>query len=120
MHRWFWTSRFEEWIEDDLLQLSPLDIRKIVINDYTVDEINGRLLQGDVMELTYDDENALWSMKGLAETESIVVAKVNELKRAIDDLKIVDVHRKPTGLSAELRDWAITDAMADFIARMVA
>ena len=29
--------------------------------------------------------------------------KLDDLKRALDDLKIVDVHRKPAGLSAELQ-----------------
>ena len=40
--------------------------------------------------------------------EELNAAKLDELKTALDDLKIVDVSRKPAGLSADLK------AAADF------
>ena len=40
--------------------------------------------------------------------EELNTAKLDELKTALDDLKIVDVSRKPAGLSADLK------AAADF------
>ena len=45
------TTRFQDWIEEDLLQLQPFDIREIIINDYTIDEVNQRLVQGDRIAL---------------------------------------------------------------------
>ena len=39
----------------------------------------------------------------LGEDEELNATKLNELKTALDDLKIVDVVRKPAGLSADLR-----------------
>src|SRR5262249_10077368 len=39
----------------------------------------------------------------LAEGEELNTDKVNDLKTALDDLKIVDVQRKPPGLSRDLK-----------------
>jgi hypothetical protein len=97
------TTKFEDWIEEDLLQLDSWDIRQIVVNDYSIDEVNQRIVQKDVLELSYDDESRKWSLAGLAEGEELDLTAVNEMKRALDDLKIVSVHRKPSGLGAELR-----------------
>ena len=51
---------------------------------------------------TYDEKGKPVSTK-LAEDEELNTEKLNALKTAIDDLKIVDVERKPTGLSRDLR-----------------
>ena len=39
----------------------------------------------------------------LADDEELNTEKLNALKTALDDLKIVDVDRKPAGLSQDLR-----------------
>ena len=93
---------FADWIEKDLLKLDPGELRQITIRGYSIDEINQRLLAGEVLALTSDD-SLEWTMEGLAEGETLATAKVNEMKSALDDLKILDVHRKPAGLSSELR-----------------
>ena len=97
------STKFEDWIEDDLLKLDSFDIRNVILNNYSIDEVQGRLIQGDKLTLTYNDTDAKWSMEGLTEEEEIDSTKVNDLKYALDDLKIVDVRRKPTGFSRELR-----------------
>ena len=97
------STKFEDWIEDDLLKLDSFDIRNVILNNYSIDEVQGRLIQGDNLTLTYNDTDAKWSMEGLTEEEEIDSTKVNDLKYALDDLKIVDVRRKPTGFSRELR-----------------
>lgn len=95
------TTRFEDWIEDDLLKITPSDIREVEINDYSIDEINQRIVQGDLVQLDYD--SATWTLAGMGPDEKLKSTVVNDLRRALDDLKIIDVHRKPAGLSAELR-----------------
>lgn len=97
------TTRFEDWIEDDLLKLNSFDIKQVIINSYSIDELAGTIVPGDVLELTYDDQAAKWTLSGLEEGEELDSAKLNELKTALDDLKIVDVRRKPAGLGRELR-----------------
>lgn len=97
------TTRFADWIEDDLLKLNAWDIQRIIIDDYTIDERTGERVQKEVVRLRYDDAEAKWSLDDLAEGEELDTSKLNDLKNAIDDLKIVDVRRKPSGLSRDLR-----------------
>lgn len=97
------TTKFSEWIEDDLLKLNPWDVQNIVIDDYSIDEAQGRRIQGEVVKLSFDEKEAKWSLEGLAEGEELDATKLNDMKTALDELRIVDVRRKPAGLSGMLR-----------------
>ncbi|MHC4650230.1 MAG: DUF4340 domain-containing protein [Planctomycetota bacterium] len=97
------STRFEDWIEKDLLQLSSADITGVVVRDYSIDELGGRLIQGEGLQLTFDNEAFEWSLEGLGEDEELDATKLNDMRRALDQLEIVDVHRKPAGLGSELR-----------------
>jgi len=71
------------------------------------------------IDLKYDDKDAAWSLasletfepgqpdKGtpveLGEDEELDSPKLNDLRDALADLKIIDVARKPVGLSADLK-----------------
>jgi hypothetical protein len=76
------------------------------------------------IDLAYDDKEGKWSLlklvdfgkgnkpeeKPLTADEELATAKLNELKNALADLTIVDVVRKPAGLSADLKaDKKFTD-----------
>ena len=98
------STRFEDWIERDLLQLNANDIAQVVVNDYSIDEINLRIIQGETLQFSYDQDGRSWRLDDLGENEQLLDAKLNEMKRALDDLEIIDVHRKPAGLRAELRE----------------
>ncbi len=98
------STRFEDWIERDLLQLNANDIAQVVVNDYSIDEINQRIIQGETLQFSYDQDERSWRLDDLGENEQLLDAKLNEMKRALDDLEIIDVHRKPAGLRAELRE----------------
>ena len=117
------SSRFGDWIEKDLLQLSPWDVHQIELDDYTLGavESNGRLMveqqRKSRISLSYDDQGGEWSLdsleafgedkkpkkESLAEDEELASAKLNDLRNALGDLKIIDVARKPSGLSADLK-----------------
>lgn len=97
------STKFEDWIEKDLLKVSGWDIVEVIQNNYSVDRVRGTVTPGEIVELKYDDMQSKWSLEGLEEGEELDTAKLNEMKNALDDLKIVDVRRKPPGLSAELR-----------------
>ena len=117
------TTSFGDWIEKDLLKLSPWDVRRLGLEDYSLGavESNGRIgVQLDRkyrIDLAYEDKDAKWSLmrleafpkdgepkeEKLAEGEELATGKLNDLRNALGDLKIVDVARKPSGLSAELK-----------------
>jgi len=117
------TTSFGDWIEKDLLKLSPWDVRRLGLEDYALVavESNGRVgVQLDRkyrVDLAYDDKDAKWSLvrleafskegeateEKLADGEGLATGKLNDLRNALGDLKIVDVARKPSGLSAELK-----------------
>ena len=119
------TTNFDDWIEKDLLKLSTWDVKNLVIDDSTCtfgfDEASGRPAvsqdRKSRIELGYDDKDAKWSLvkleafgagnkpqeEKLAADEELAAAKLNELRTALGDLKIIDVARKPAGLSGELK-----------------
>lgn len=118
------STEFADWIEDDLLKISPFDIQRVRINDYTA-ELVLQGLQPSIdwdrraeLELRYDDEKSDWVAESLkeynreakefqpfelSENEELNEEKLNDLKNALDDLKIVDVESKPAGMSASLK-----------------
>ena len=117
------TTTFGDWIEKDLLKLSPWDVRRLGLEDYALVavESNGRVgVQLDRkyrVDLDYDDKGAKWSLvrleafsgdgepkeESLPDGEELAAGKLNDLRNALGDLKIVDVARKPSGLSTELK-----------------
>jgi hypothetical protein len=118
------TTRFEDWIEDDLLKINPFDIRRIEIKDYTA-ELMGTAQGIGVkwdrraeMALDYDNTDSKWTAESLkkfdtakesyvdyslAEDEELNQETLNKLRDGLDDLLLVDVERKPEGLSADLK-----------------
>jgi len=111
------STRFEDWIEKDLLQLNTWDVKRVSISDYSIDIVQGAQIPRSDLVVEYDDKDAKWSLvdcrvfetgrwqtRLLAEDEELDTAKLNDMKWALDDLKIVDVRRKPAGLSKNLRD----------------
>jgi len=119
------TTNFDDWIEKDLLKITPWDVRRLVIDDSTCtfgfDEASGRPAvtqdRKSRIALGYDDKDAKWSLLKLeafgadnkpreeqfAADEELASSKLNALRDALGDLKIIDVARKPAGLSGELK-----------------
>lgn len=123
------TTNFRDWIEDDLLQLSSIDIADMEIKDY-----NASLNAGGQISLTrhyaakvtmdgtqwkldslveYDPKNAMADPTPVepGPGDKLNKAKLDAIKNALDDLKIADVVRKPDGMSANLR--ANQDLLSD-------
>ena len=117
------TTRFGDWIEKDLLKLNTFDISEIQINDYSSqamrtrdDSLGIHRLRRSRMKLGYDDAKSAWNLVELTQfekdkprsvklkpQEELNSEKLNAMRTALDDLKIVDVERKPQGLSGDLR-----------------
>ncbi len=120
------STTFEDWIENDLLKINPWDIKEVRLNDYSAKLFmtpNGQLgVDTDYrsrLTLRYNDSESKWEaveleratdpQKGqfetftLEEKEELNPEKLDALKTALDDLRIVDVAKKPAGLSANLK-----------------
>jgi len=111
------SAKFEDWIEKNLLKMDSLDFQRASIRDYSVDLIRHAIVPRSNMSVEYNDSSdPKWKLTEdvilhgdreipgkLAADEELNATKLDDMKRALDDLKIVDVNRKPKGLSADLR-----------------
>ena len=116
------STKFEDWIEKDLLKVNTFDVRLLKLNDYSTElaltQDGIAPIREDRMTalLKYEDDKASWKLAELtkfekdrpvadelAEDEELNTEKLNALKTALGDLKIIDVRRKPAGMSANLR-----------------
>jgi Domain of unknown function (DUF4340) len=111
------STKFEDWIEPDLLKLNAFDVKRVTIKDHSLDLLRRTLDPRAEIILDFDSKDSKWSLAGmkvfeggpdskevkLADDEELDSQKLNDLKTALDDLKIVDVARKPAELSADLR-----------------
>lgn len=113
------SPKFEDWIETDLLKLNAFDVKQVELRDYAVrpEDRANPIQEKSVAQLDFDDKEAKWSLRKfeefpdgkpvevkLTDKEELNTAKLNELKTALDDLKIVNVIRKPQGLINSLRE----------------
>jgi hypothetical protein len=125
------STNFDRWIEKNILKMNAWDLDRLWVRDYStalgMDERGQVGLerenrseivlqysdQGDphwkLIEDRLANKNGTLSPVKMADDEELNVAKIDELKNALDDLKIVDVARKPEGISADLK------ASADFM-----
>ena len=92
------SAKFEDWIETDLLKTSAGDIRKVLVNRYSINERLGRLENQERLLLTKKDDK--WTMSGGGAPDT---SKMNDLTGALDSLKIVDVQPKPENLTEVLK-----------------
>lgn len=126
------STNFEDWIEKDLLKLNSWDLQEVEIKDYSAELVRVEMPDGRTgvqpawdpraeMTLAYNDADAKWSpvklrqydpkqgQQGehveftLSEDEELNEESLNGLKSALDELQIVDVVRKPQGLSNDLK-----------------
>jgi hypothetical protein len=113
------TTDFSDWIEGDLLKLSANDVETLTIRDYNIiptQRGGGQLDRDFDATVSYSTKDNKWNAdaitvyteagdvpRTLTVDEQINTAKLNEIKNALDSLKIVDVVRKPQGLAANLK-----------------
>jgi hypothetical protein len=113
------SPKFEDWIETDLLKLNTFDIKEVELRDYAVrpEDRANPIQEKSVAQLDFDDKDAKWSLRKfeefpegkpvevkLTDKEELNAPKLDELKNALNSLKIVNVIRKPQGLINSLRE----------------
>lgn len=98
------STKFQDWILKDILDINRSDVRELIVNRYQIDEARQVLVQGDRMILDRDSASAPWQLDKLDESkEELDASSINALLQALDDLSIVGVRNKPAGISADLK-----------------
>jgi len=120
------TTKFEDWIERDLLKLDSFNVAKLDLHDYSIEPQRvGRQVRMVFVPrmdtvVDWDSTGNEWKLQkmllyqrgetlealeaGLADDEELNKSKLDGVKTAVDDLKIVDVERKPKVLFDALKD----------------
>jgi hypothetical protein len=113
------STDFKQWIESDLLKLSANDIETLGIRNYSLLPTNQNTLElvpNYDADISYNVRDAKWNAKSMTvytdrrpspktldESEELNANKLNEMKNALDNLRIVNVARKPAGVAADLK-----------------
>ncbi|MFZ4080185.1 MAG: DUF4340 domain-containing protein [Pirellula sp.] len=119
------STDFKQWIESDLLKLSANDIETLGIRNYSLsptDKNTLELVPTYDADITYNVREAKWNAKtmtvyenrrpaprALDASEELNVSKLNEMKSTLDNLRIVNVARKPAGVAADLKGEQLGD-----------
>ncbi len=100
------STAFEDWIEQNLLEVERDGVVHIVLNEYEVDEQTRRATAP--REFTLDKvEDNVWDGTGVPEGQEVNFVEVNRLVGAIIGMEIAGVRPKPEGVSGNLRDAAM-------------
>ncbi|MGC6550466.1 MAG: hypothetical protein ACON5D_13995 [Rubripirellula sp.] len=110
------TTKFGDWVNTDLLEITDGDIVRLDLNDYSFDEIQGTITGNIESVLSRDSSSADWELEGIdAETEQVKTAAVTETLTALTSLEIAGVRPKQAGLTPDLQiDRAALRSQGDF------
>lgn len=114
------STKFKDWIETDLLKLGNVfDVAKLSLQDYSVNEAQGVFQPRAQMVFKRDDAKNAWEIASLkvpnikegtfvdappAADEELDQQKIDDMRSALNELKIVNVTRKPEVLRKSLRE----------------
>ena len=110
------STKFTDWIDTDLFDISTGNVLNLTVNDYSFDELSGKLTQSDVTELTrektWSDD---WELDSLnKETEELNKDAIRDTLNAISNLEIAGVRAKQQGLTPDLMlDKAVLSSQRD-------
>jgi hypothetical protein len=98
------STRFADWIETNLLKVEASRIRRIMFDNYKIQEDPNRpgrlvLQRGEKLTINRKDSSGPWTMDGIPPGEQLAEDKLRTLSDAVADLKIVGIRPKPSGLN---------------------
>jgi hypothetical protein len=92
------SARFQDWVNAGIASVPTTQIKRVLINSYSIDEAAGAVTNQEVIALTRDNDQ--WKLQG---SERFNLALVQGMANALANLKIVDVKPKPKQLAQDLR-----------------
>jgi hypothetical protein len=96
------TTAFGDWIERDLLQVTPDEIDTVNLRNYALDRTTGVVSPGETL-LLQEGKNGGWTLNGLGDHEQLNMPAVIGLMNSLATLKIAGVLPKPAGITSVLR-----------------
>ena len=112
-----YSTNLDDWIKEDLLEVSGWDVKQVSLNDYSIHTDGGPAIEYR-SEITVQSDASDWKVvqyrrpdrktselvpATLAADQELDATKLADLKSAINDLDIVEVERKPAQLAEDLR-----------------
>lgn len=112
------STKFEDWIEKDLLKISTMDVERLRLKDHSVVQTAQGFVAQPRAEIavSLDSSGSQWKLDemivhregGPKKTELLPGEELNKekldaLKNALSEVKIADVFQKPKGLDASLK-----------------
>ena len=96
------STRFNDWIETNLLEVERDDVKRTVINEYQIDERTGAVRRRGEFIVDWVEEYE-WTANDVPAGMEVDYVQMNLLVGGIIGLEIVGVRPKPEGLSGNLR-----------------
>ena len=96
------STRVEDWIEPDLLQVGRDEVDGIAIQHFVVGAGRDNVADGERLLLRRTDNRDVWTFAGGAAAGRVNTFAMNLLVTTIDDLAIADVRPKPPALAEAL------------------
>ena len=101
------STQFVDWVEKDFLDLDKFDIKRVTLDNYHIDKNAKNLAEAKRQGGQYllDYESSEWKLSGssLTDKEELNKDRLDEMRDSFDDLKIIDIKRKPDILISSLR-----------------
>jgi hypothetical protein len=95
------STRFEDWIDQDLLQVDNEKTDEVILKDYSINERTLTVDQRDDLVLTLTKDG--WRADRMSKGQSVDSSRMTELLATLDELSIVGVRPKPQGISGGLK-----------------
>ena len=114
------STKFEDWIDSDLLELKSIDVAKMRFRDYSLEPADGGLRPNPRVDVSvaWDDAGnpPKWMLDAMIDyrngnpvdtyllaDETLDATKLDGVKSSLNDINISGVLQKPKGLGADLR-----------------
>ena len=96
------STRFEDWVQADLLDLDEGKVVELVVENQSLDERTGRLTVADRSRLTRESASDDWQLDELPEEQALKADTVDDMVTALSDLELIGVRRKTPGIATLL------------------
>ncbi|HLY72625.1 MAG TPA: DUF4340 domain-containing protein [Planctomycetota bacterium] len=87
--------KFEDWVETDLLKVGTASLRKVLIDKYSFDSVEQKILGKAVYSAAREDSAAPWKVSDAKDTEETNTETMTSITSTLTGLKLTGVRRKP-------------------------